>query len=89
MQKTLRGFIDSGEELSEDEKDSLFSLLSGRCRQPTRTKLRRRIDMPISLWPSYGIFERVMVEKDGMFSYCAGQDYPSEIRLVRSLILEG
>ena len=89
MKHTLNTLISDEVELTAEQKDSLYRMLSGRIRQPTRVKLRRRIDMPISLWPNYGIFGRVMLEDDGQFSYCAGQDYPSEIALVRKLLLEG
>ena len=88
-QTSLRDMIDQDATLTEEQKDSLSALLLGRCRQQTREKFFRRLNLPLSLWPNYGIFSRVHLEYDGEFRYCAGQDYPSEIALVRKLIIEG
>ncbi len=35
---------------------------------------------------NYGIYSRLWVTKEGRGTYCAGQDYISEIRTVRQLI---
>lgn len=33
-----------------------------------------------------GILERLWIEKSGRATYCAGQDYPSEIRTIQHLV---
>lgn len=35
---------------------------------------------------NYGIFRRLAMTRKGKAYYCAGQDYPSEIRLIQGLI---
>ena len=87
-QISLRTLIDDKAELTELQKDSLYDLLSKHCRADTRKSLYRRIfECPLSLWDSFGIYSRVMAESDGTFSYCAGQDYTSEIATVRKCVL--
>lgn len=88
-QVTLQTLINDGAKLTEDQKTSLFVLLVGRSRAETREVLNRRINLPLSLWPNYGIFGRVTLEDNERFEYCAGQDYPSEIAYVRKLIIKG
>ncbi len=76
--------------LSLLQQASLRDLLSGRCRRENRDKLHRRIAVPLSLWPSYGRFERVLLDDNSNgFEYVAGQSYPDEIRELRELILKG
>lgn len=33
-----------------------------------------------------GIFRRLWYDEDGSYTYCAGQDYPSEIRCMQNII---
>lgn len=66
---------------------ALVNLLGHRCREETKELLRARLENVDAL-PSFGIFGRVMLDDHGP-SYCAGQDYPSEIATVRRLILHG
>jgi hypothetical protein len=91
--KTLSAAIsaahDSDVALTDTQKDQLFGLLAGRTRADTRYRLQRRINLPLALWPNYGIFSRVHFEPDGRVSYCAGQDYPAEISYIRGLIIKG
>lgn len=78
-----------GARLTDTQKNQLFGLLAGRTRAGTRERLQRRINLPLSLWPNYGIFQRVQFEPDGGVSYCAGQNYPAEIAYIRALIIKG
>ena len=84
----LAHMISEGVDLTEEQKESLMSLVSGRVRAPKRRQLQHKIwHIPLCLWYSYGIFNRVHLEDDGLFIYCAGQDYVSEISTVRQCIL--
>src|SRR5574340_319791 len=86
-QITLAKLISQGATLTDEQKDSLYELVSSRCRQATKENLRRMINLPLTLWENCGRFDRVHLESNGRFSYCAGQDYPAEIRGLRNLIL--
>lgn len=37
-------------------------------------------------YETHGIYERLVMDKDGRVSYIAGQDYPSEIRTLKRLL---
>lgn len=87
--QNLSAAISAGDTLTDKQKDELYGLLAGRTRAATREKLERRINLPLSLWPNYGIFSRVHFDSDGGVSYCAGQNYPSEVAYIRELILKG
>lgn len=88
--KNLSDLINANATLTEYQKDDLFGLLAGRSRGANRAKLLSRIsNVPLSLWSNYGIYQRVQIDADGSFSYCAGQDYPGEIAYIRKLIIEG
>ena len=87
-QDTLKGRINYQNDLSETELDNMVLLLGHGCRAETKAKLYRRLRF-VSLMPSYGIYDRVMIHDNGNVSYCAGQSYPDEIRTVRKLILAG
>jgi hypothetical protein len=70
------------------DRDQLFSLLSKRARVKNRALLERSINwFPYDL-KNYGIFDRVHYDVERGWSYCAGQDYPSEIATVRNLLIE-
>lgn len=74
--------------LTENEVNCLVSLLGERCRGKTLNVLRRRLSLPLSLLPTHGIFERVVLGNDSA-QYFAGQSYPDEVREVRRLLIEG
>lgn len=79
-------FKDGQRCLTEAEQSSIYILLAKGCREKTRAKLSRRVELPLALWPDYGIFRRVSFD-NGQAEYCAGQSYTDEIRTVRQLIL--
>ncbi len=88
-QVTLLSIITSGGDIYGVEQ--LVELLGNRCRQGTKDKLRRKLYMP-SLLPAAGIFARVHLDEyEGkkVWSYCTGQSYTDEIKIVRQAILEG
>lgn len=87
--RNLSAAISDNGTLTEKQKSELFALLSSRVRAVTRDRLARRLALPLSLWPNHSRFQRVCFEPNGGVSYCAGQDYPSEIAELRGLILKG
>ena len=58
--KSLRDVIDGRAELNAQERDSLFTLLSTRCRAKTKDKLRARIDLLGPAFSNYVIYGRVL-----------------------------
>lgn len=87
IQITLAKLITQGATLTDEQKDSLYNLVAPRCRRATKERLWRKINLSLALWENCGRFDRVHLESNGRFSYCAGQDYPSEIADLRDLIL--
>lgn len=85
FQDTLKNRIACKIRLSDEEALRLYQLVSHGCRQHTKTRLSAIIHN-IPYIPNYGIYTRVMIEPNNVF-YCAGQDYPSEIKTVRDLLL--
>ena len=85
-QITLESKINNQEEFTEAEKSGLYELLTGYCRQDTKARFSRKLNVPLSCWANYGIYGRVMFEGDKI-TYCAGQSYTDEIRTIRKLIL--
>ena len=79
-------FKDGQRYLTESEQSSLYILLAKGCREKTRARLSRMIELPLALWEDYGIYRRVSFD-NGQAEYCAGQSYTDEIRTVRELIL--
>lgn len=88
IQTTLQTLINNGSELTEEQKDSLYQLVSLGCHRKTKDALRRKIyNVPLSCWANYGILGRLHLEMDNTFSYCAGQDYREEMKTVRQCLL--
>ena len=85
--KTLRAVIDGRAGLNAQERASLFTLLSARCRAKTKDKLRTRIDMLGPEFSNYGIYGRVLF-RDNRAEYTVGQCWIGERRLLRRLIME-
>jgi hypothetical protein len=82
----LAKFKDGQPHLTVDEQYLLVTLLGKGCRDKTRTKLSRKVALPLALWEDFGIYRRVSFD-NGQAEYCAGQSYTDEIRTVRELIL--
>lgn len=75
--------------LTTSDIDQILGIVGHRCRVKTVNRLRSILTYSPSLIPSYGIFDRLMKDTNGEWSYCAGQSYPDEIRTLRECILEG
>jgi hypothetical protein len=61
--------------------ESLVDLLTGRSKK--RQLLTSVLNGDVSGLNSLGIYERLTLE-NGNWSYCAGQDYPSELAFIRN-----
>lgn len=85
--KTLRDVIDGRAGLNEQERESLFALLSTRCGAKTKEKLRICIDLLGPASSNYGVYGRIIFPNDRAY-YIAGQDWIEERRLLRRLIME-
>ena len=81
-----KGWIDFEYALTEKQKENFVSLFGHGCRQDTKNALWRAANDNFHNVRSCGILERVEFCEDGHVSYCAGQDYPSEITFVRNWI---
>jgi len=72
--------------LTKEEKRDLCRILGKRCARKTRDLLEIVLNT-VPCVEDFGIYRRVELDGDGA-SYCAGQDYPGEIALIRSLLLK-
>lgn len=86
-QDSLRKRISAGVALSASDRDDLVKLLGHRCAAKTKEILAARL-ASVETLPNYGLLDRVLLNDEGV-SYCAGQDYPSEIAAVRRIIIQG
>jgi hypothetical protein len=72
--------------LTEKQKEDIHAMVTKRCRQETKDKVRRRLELPLSLWKSYGIYHRMTLNDKGA-EYVCGQSWPDEMRTLRQCIL--
>lgn len=72
-------------QLSEEDIDSLMTLLTSRCDRRTKGAVRTALMFPQEE-KSRGIYERVIKNPKGHWQYVAGQLYIDELRTVRSLL---
>lgn len=87
--RTQNTFNDLKMMLSEADVDGIIEIIGHRCRVKTCMRLRSILTYSPSLIPSYGILDRLTRDERGVWSYCAGQSYPDEIRTLREIILKG
>lgn len=73
-------------QITEEQREQLVALFGKYCQDKTKRRLSSLLRYPSTL-SNYGIYGRVEIAP--RVSYCAGQDYPAEIRAVRELILKG
>lgn len=88
---SLGNRISAGVELAPDEIEEVISTIASRCRAETKDKLQRRLGSVKALG-NCGMFERLTFEDNANFRgvfYCAGQDYPAELKRLRERILKG
>jgi len=81
--------ISAGVSLSEEEIDALMRLLTHRCQAHTKQEVEHSL-RSVPYIRSFGIYSRVLLSDPHVgVSYCAGQDYSSEITEVRRLLKGG
>ena len=71
---------------TEDDINQIVSIIGYRCRAKTLTRIRSMLTYSISVIPQYGILDRLIKEND-TWTYFAGQDYVSEMKILRDTIL--
>ena len=74
-------------DLTENQRTTFLQMIGSGCRKNTKERLARRIALPLSLWANYGIFTRVVFEKDET-NYICGQSWTDEMRTLRECILD-
>jgi len=79
-------FTDLKRSLTEQDIDSIVGLVGKGCQSKTKQRLRSILTYGPSTIEDCGIMRRLTKETDG-WEYCAGQDYVSEIKTVRNVIL--
>ena len=73
--------------LTEKQKADIFERVAKGCRQATKEKISRRLDMPLSLWKRHGIYSRITLDENGA-DYIVGQDWIAERETLRECILK-
>ncbi|MNQ50650.1 hypothetical protein D3C85_646060 [compost metagenome] len=74
--------------LSDRVQEQILTLLGNRCRQGTKQRLAEQLNQPLNNWPGKGWQRRVYIDEvPGTVSYCAGQDYGSDIARTRQELL--
>lgn len=86
-QDSLASRIDCGMGVTDGEANAAVAVLGVRCRETTKARLYWALRACPNM-ARHGIYERLYFHEDGQLcSYCAGQDYPAEIRTVRELLI--
>lgn len=82
------GWTDHEFELSEKHKENFVSLFGHGCRQETKNALWQAANDDFRHVKNCGILGRVDFNEyeEGDVTYCAGQDYTSEVAFVRNWI---
>ena len=77
-------------ELSDEDKQQIFDLLTHRCRRKTKDQIMGRLKY-IMCQPASALFERVIKEEfsDGSTKWVmiAGQDYTEQLKDTRNALL--
>ena len=73
--------------LTEQDIDEIVALVCHRCRIDTYNKVRNILTKVPSTVPFFGILER-LIKEDGKWTYCVGQSYTDEIKVVRECIIK-
>lgn len=87
MEKNLYSLISNNVEMSDEQCENLAVFLGKGCREKTKKRLLSICKYGLLSVELCGILRRVNLEPDNTWSYCAGQSYPDEIRVVRNVIL--
>jgi hypothetical protein len=73
--------------LSHKQIDLLVSMIGYRCRAETKSKLQRRLALPLSLLKNHGIYDRLMIG-DQSVEYICGQSWDDEMRTLRECLIK-
>jgi len=85
MRQINLNILKSEDNLTDDDIDQIISIVGKRCRIKTIHRLRSCLNF--GPFKSYGIFNRLIKDDNGEWSYIAGQSYPDEIKTLRQCIL--
>lgn len=81
-----KGYIDFNEDLTADDINDIVRILGKGARYENVSRLRSVLTYPTSKKGHADIYKRLVKDKHG-WNYIAGQDYPSEIRQIRNLLI--
>ena len=93
MQRNLDNTIweckhkDSDYRLTDEAKADILRMIGKGCRENTKARLARRLELPLSCWERYGIYSRLILKDDGA-DYICGQSWNDEMRTLRECILK-
>jgi len=73
--------------LTDKQKADILERVGKGCRQETKDKLARRLELPLSLWKRHGIYSRMTLNEEGA-DYIVGQDWITERKVLRKCILD-
>jgi len=85
-----RADFDVPSELTDLEKQEYADMITSGCRANTKATIRRLVEVPLSLWPDHGIYNRVTFNRDNAnypVEYCTGQDWHVERKTLRDCLL--
>jgi hypothetical protein len=74
-------------DLSKNQIDMIVSMIGYRCRAETKSKLQRRLALPLSLLKNHGIYDRLMIG-DQSVEYICGQSWDDEMRTLRECLIK-
>ena len=72
--------------LTDEAKADILAMVGKGCREKTRQRLARRLELPLSLWQRYGIYSRIILTDKGA-DYICGQSWTDEMRTLRECMI--
>jgi hypothetical protein len=72
--------------LTDAQKTAILNMVGKGCRENTKARLSRRLDVPLSCWERFGIYSRMTLNDKGA-EYICGQSWNDEMRTLRECIL--
>jgi hypothetical protein len=75
------------EYLTEAQQAAILDFVGKGCRSHTKETIARRLRLPLSLWKDYGIYSRIMFDDKYGASYCCGQSWNDEMRVIRGCMI--
>lgn len=87
MENNLYNLISSKTGITDEQRENLAVFLGKGCREKTKKRLFSVCKYGLFSVELFGILRRLSLRPDNTWSYCAGQSYTDEIRVVRNVIL--